>query len=640
MGITVRHNRLAGNRRTADDPLQNIAQTVIVGNISLHHFRAVVSGRLDFNIVIPAHCVDQTFIIAVAGKLKDLVVQAGTSDQDIFPFLVDAAAADPRFCRSAAFLAHNDERLRTGFRHQFIETPQTVLILRENDHMRATDLLVGIFILHIIEFPQCGDTALIRITHQGQEYRGKHLRIVIGTVRNIFVIGNPVKVRHIAKTVKMSFLQNRAGKIQRIDDRIVNRLSAKTPQFFIQEVVVKRCIMRDEHRISDPLKDLIDGFRKRFGTRNHVIGNICFSGNDGRNRHRRLDKPLHPVGYRTVFDLYRTEFNDGIIETGKTCGFKVETDKRAVIEFFIGRIADDCQAVFRQVHLASKSDLERMVRILFCKILGRIERFYKALYIRMVGNADAFMAKSEGIFDHRSRRTDAVHFRHVCMHMKLNALFFRSVLHRFDLFFIDLNRNSYQIFCKVVRRNGHIKHVMLSDLDRIQFFNRKITAFKALYKDRIRTVIHRKRTDLLADSCNDIFRRKYFTADPDVIRLIQHIAEIDERPVLPLRRNITFLFHFRCRRRFRFFPAHNRINLIGFNFMQFEAKMHRRNTDPVEVILDIQRKCGGAFLLLFVRKHERKRLIRFRITETSGTQRRQFRIFIQQEIHVSLQFSE
>ena len=80
----------------------------------------------------------------------------------------------------------------------------------------------------------------------------------------------------------------------------------------------------------------------------------------------------------------------------------------------------------------------------------------------MIRNTDAFVTKVPGIFHDRFRRTYTVHFRHIGMHMHLNALFLGWIRDRFHFDFFHLHRIKRQIFGKGIIYNRTINDIPLS----------------------------------------------------------------------------------------------------------------------------------------------------------------------------------
>ena len=66
----------------------------------------------------------------------------------------------------------------------------------------------------------------------------------------------------------------RTRQVQRIDDRIGQRRHADAFEFFIEEVVVKGRVVRDQHFIADEIDQLLRHLRKRFGLGDVFVGNV------------------------------------------------------------------------------------------------------------------------------------------------------------------------------------------------------------------------------------------------------------------------------------------------------------------------------------------------------------------------------
>ena len=182
---------------------------------------------------------------------------------------------------------------------------------------------------------------------------------------NIFVIRNVIEIGNIAKPVEPAFLQNRTGKIQGVDHRVCQWFPADPAQFFIQEVIVKGRIMRNENPIPDPFQNPVDCLFKRRCIVYHLIGDIGLAGDDCRNRHRRFDKHLNAVGNDILFDLYRTEFDDRIVITGQAGRLQVKTDKRTVLQWFVCSVSNNGKPVIGKIHLTAKTNFKWTFRITF-----------------------------------------------------------------------------------------------------------------------------------------------------------------------------------------------------------------------------------------------------------------------------------
>ena len=80
----------------------------------------------------------------------------------------------------------------------------------------------------------------------------------------------------VAQTVAAAVGMQCTRQVQRLDDRIGQRRHADAFKFFIEEVVVKGRIVRDQHFIADEIDQLLRHLRKRFGLRDVFVGNVGF----------------------------------------------------------------------------------------------------------------------------------------------------------------------------------------------------------------------------------------------------------------------------------------------------------------------------------------------------------------------------
>ena len=78
----------------------------------------------------------------------------------------------------------------------------------------------------------------------------------------------------VAQTVAAAVGMQRTRQVQRIDDRIGQRRHADAFEFFIEEVVVKGRVVRDQHFIADEIDQLLRHLRKRFGLGDVFVGNV------------------------------------------------------------------------------------------------------------------------------------------------------------------------------------------------------------------------------------------------------------------------------------------------------------------------------------------------------------------------------
>ena len=159
-----------------------------------------------------------------------------------------------------------------------------------------------------------------------------------------------------------------------------------------------------------------------FGILNHAVMNTCQFFDFKRNRPFRIDKGTIPIHNLTFFDLYRTNFDDTVIDRTEPCRLNIK-DNKPTVQALIFRIKNDR---FQVVH---KIALNPINRLKICSFNTMI-RIRKGLDNAMIRNRHRRMSPGHGCFQHLFTVCHTIHITHGRMGMKLYP-FDRTVIHSF-----------------------------------------------------------------------------------------------------------------------------------------------------------------------------------------------------------------
>ena len=188
--------------------------------------------------------------------------------------------------------------------------------------MLRAHLLEALRILHILQLAQ--RLHFLELIEHVQERLRQHIRIIIRPVRHFRIIGDAIRAGDRAQRIGLAVRLQRTRQIQRIDHRVVQRLSADALQRRIQEREVERRIVCDQDMIADEVEDLIHTFLKC-----RRVFHILFR--DARQLCRkaaellgRTDKQLQALHAGTVLHDLTAKLDDMVIARGQSGRLQVE----------------------------------------------------------------------------------------------------------------------------------------------------------------------------------------------------------------------------------------------------------------------------------------------------------------------------